>query len=92
MGRNPNVYESPDTFNPQRFANKNVSLHENMPFGYGPRHCAGRQMALDIMKTVLARIILQYRIMPASSAHQVVLSGSITLKSDNDVQLKVVPR
>lgn len=92
MGRNPNVYDNPDTFNPQRFASKKANLFENMPFGYGPRHCAGRQMALDIMKTILAKVILQYRFAPASQAHQVVLSGSITLKPNNDVKLRVVAR
>ncbi len=53
------VYEDPDTFEPERFLERQFSPFEYLPFGGGSRRCVGMAFAMFEMKVVLSRIMTQ---------------------------------
>ncbi|KAI7745377.1 hypothetical protein M8C21_007505 [Ambrosia artemisiifolia] len=58
----PNIWESPDMFMPERFEGKESSIKEKdgltmMPFGSGRRRCPGENLALRIVGLALASMI-----------------------------------
>ena len=55
--RRQEVYPEPETFNPQRFIDRQYSPYEFIPFGGGARYCIGRAMAMLEMKLVLTTIL-----------------------------------
>lgn len=60
----PNIYENPEEFNPDRFSDENRKKRDNetfIPFGYGPRSCLGMRFALLEIKLILTTILSKYR-------------------------------
>ncbi|MEJ4112993.1 cytochrome P450 [Corynebacterium kroppenstedtii] len=60
--RDPTIWDSPDTFDPERFSPENVKkIPSNAwkPFGHGQRSCIGRAFALQEAKMVLI-LLLQH--------------------------------
>ncbi|KAH7950109.1 hypothetical protein HPB49_019698 [Dermacentor silvarum] len=65
LHRDPRYWADPDTFDPERFSQENESSIHKMafqPFGVGPRHCVGFQMARLELRYTLARLVQRYRI------------------------------
>lgn len=59
-------YEDPDTFDPDRFASKNLVGKDflnrpYLPFGDGPRKCVGPRLAKINMKVGLIMMLQKYR-------------------------------
>jgi cytochrome P450 len=78
--RNPALYEQPNRFLPERWANLKRSPYEYLPFGNGQRRCVGAEFAMQEMKTVLAILVQRYRL-------SIVPNSNITLTSQmNSVQ------
>ncbi|KAI5754716.1 hypothetical protein M8J77_010902 [Diaphorina citri] len=66
--RDPTYYPNPDVFDPERFTPEEVlkrPVGSYIPFSYGPRDCVGKKYALLQMKTVIARILTKYRVLPS---------------------------
>ncbi|KAL5751719.1 hypothetical protein ACOSQ2_022226 [Xanthoceras sorbifolium] len=61
IGRDPEVWNDPDNFYPERFAESNIDLYgqdfQLIPFGSGRRSCAGMQLGLTVVRLVLAQLI-----------------------------------
>lgn len=61
IGRDPNVWEDPLTFKPERFINKNIDIKgrdfEMLPFGAGRRGCPGIGLAMANVELVLAQLV-----------------------------------
>uniref|UniRef100_A0A8C5WG10 Cholesterol side-chain cleavage enzyme, mitochondrial n=1 Tax=Leptobrachium leishanense TaxID=445787 RepID=A0A8C5WG10_9ANUR len=58
MGRNPNVFSSPEQFSPERWLG-NMSTHfKGLGFGFGPRQCLGRRIAEMEMQLFLIHVPL----------------------------------
>ncbi|XP_077491144.1 cytochrome P450 3A14-like [Amblyomma americanum] len=65
LHRDPRYWVDPDTFDPERFSAENESSIHKMafqPFGVGPRHCVGFQMARMEIRYTLARLVQRYRV------------------------------
>ena len=59
--RDPEWWDDPETFRPERFGNDaEHPEYAYFPFGGGPRHCIGMQFARMEMKTVLATVLDEY--------------------------------
>ena len=64
--RDPQNYEEPDKFIPERFMpgyDKEIDSMTYLPFGHGPRHCIARRIALVNTKLALANLILKYKLL-----------------------------
>ncbi|XP_078606876.1 sterol 26-hydroxylase, mitochondrial-like [Branchiostoma floridae x Branchiostoma japonicum] len=65
MTRDPEVFEEPDKFNPDRWTRmgtEKVNTFSSVPFGFGPRQCAGRRLAEMEMYLVLARLVQTFEV------------------------------
>jgi cytochrome P450 family 110 len=54
---NPSVYSHPESFNPQRFLDRQYSPFEYLPFGGGARRCIGATFALYQMQIILGTVL-----------------------------------
>jgi cytochrome P450 len=55
--RNPDIYDRPAEFRPERFLERPAGTYEWIPFGGGTRRCLGATFALFEMKIVLTEIL-----------------------------------
>ncbi|XP_076029307.1 cytochrome P450 6k1-like [Oratosquilla oratoria] len=65
--RDPEIYENPDEFQPERFLPENKSPEKSFAlqaFGQGPRNCIGLRFAHMEMKLVLANILMKMELLP----------------------------
>nr|ACZ97411.2 cytochrome P450 CYP4L17 [Zygaena filipendulae] len=89
MHRNPEVYEDPLTFKPERFE-KEVSLFSWLVFSAGPRNCIGKKYAMMELKLILSTIVRNFHILP--SGIEPKLTVALVLTSANGVNIKLKPR
>jgi cytochrome P450 len=60
--RDRRVWENPETFDPDRWADVSRGTDSYFPFGSGPRVCIGRQIALTEAQFVLAHVLDRYEV------------------------------
>ncbi|KAG5601507.1 hypothetical protein H5410_032877 [Solanum commersonii] len=64
MGRDPEVWDDPESFTPERFENSPIDYlgnnYEFLPFGSGKRICPGMQFGLANVKQPLARLLYHF--------------------------------
>jgi len=75
----PQYYENPSKFDPERFSDENkgkINPFAYMPFGVGPRNCIGSRFALMSMKAILFFLLLKFDLVPVDKTQ-------IPLKFDN---------
>ena len=90
--QNPDVWEDPLEFDPDRFDPKETEKRHPlafMPFLDGPCECIGRQMATDIVKTVLSLVLLKFRLRVGPTLPTPRYLGSFTSKSTVDIRFFV---
>lgn len=61
---NDKLYPQPNVFNPERFCRDEIKKRHSasfLPFGVGPRKCAGQNWAILNVKMVLASLLLTYQ-------------------------------
>jgi len=61
--RDPEYFEDPDTFNPDRFMPENLDKIKDfsfIPFGSGPRSCIGMRFAIIEAKIMLVKVVQNF--------------------------------
>ena len=67
LGRNHLLWEDPDRFDPDRFADrKSIDRYAYLPFGDGPRICIGASFALQEAVIILATLLSRFRFVPVA--------------------------
>lgn len=64
INRNPEYFENPETFDPERFMpGRKESLHSYAlsSFGHGPRNCTGKPLAMEVFRVACAYIFKSFR-------------------------------
>lgn len=61
LHRNPEIWERPNEFDPERWFHCTPPLGAYMPFAAGPRNCVGQPLAHVVLRVILARLLQQYR-------------------------------
>lgn len=67
MHHDPQYFENPLTFNPERFNEANMASirpYTYLPFGAGPRNCIGMRFALQAVKLSLLHTIRNVQVVP----------------------------
>ncbi|XP_059057972.1 cytochrome P450 9e2-like [Achroia grisella] len=65
--RNPNYFQNPLKFDPERFSDENkhnIIPFTYVPFGLGPRNCIGSRFALCELKVMLYQILQDIEVVP----------------------------
>ncbi|XP_033751625.1 cytochrome P450 3A8-like [Pecten maximus] len=65
LHHDPEVWEKPDVFNPERFSPSERVHHDPidfLPFGYGPRNCIAMRLALMETKMATVDLVRKFRI------------------------------
>ncbi|MGI5282722.1 cytochrome P450 [Nonomuraea polychroma] len=88
--RNPDVWENPEAFDPERFcpANRSPARYTYLPFGGGPRRCVGYYMALLEIQFAVAMLVRRYR-MSLVPAQQVAPVGLVSLRPARGIRIKL---
>jgi cytochrome P450 len=64
MQHNPNLYEEPDEFRPERFLTDDPATDVWMPWGGGRKRCPGHHLALLEMQIVLRAVLSELQVLP----------------------------
>jgi len=65
LGRNELLWDDPDAFRPERFADrKAIDRYAYLPFGDGPRICIGASFALQEAVIILATLLGRFKFTP----------------------------
>jgi cytochrome P450 len=88
LHRNPEFWENPDQFIPERFlAERTVDRFAYMPFGAGPRLCIGNNFALMEMQLMVALTMQRYHLNMVNAA---TIQPKILTTLQPDQPLKVI--
>ncbi len=82
LHRNPQYWENPEIFDPERFAPgqaKSRPTHAYLPFGGGPRMCIGHQFAVFEMQIALALLMKNFTFKRTTHG-PIPMEPSITLR------------
>ena len=82
--RHPDLWEDPDAFKPERFAEGGRKFSSQyFPFGAGPRKCIGNNFAMFEMIIAVTELVSQYKIVPGFE--EIDIKPLITLKPKNAI-------
>lgn len=62
LQRSPEVFFDPETFSPERFVSKRIDPYAWGAFGGGERVCIGRGFAMEEMKVLLAKMLIELKL------------------------------
>lgn len=81
LHRDPACWDEPDAFRPERFLDglPTGRARAYIPFGFGPRYCAGADFAVQELSTALARILpaLDFELPPGSNPDRFTTAGTL---------------
>lgn len=86
--RDPEWWDDPEAFRPERFNDADRPEYAYFPFGGGPRHCIGMRFARMEMKTVLATILDEYCFKLVSEPNPDLIA-STNLKPGEPIEIKL---
>lgn len=89
-GRDPLMFDQPDTFNPHRFPSQ-MKSYSWFPFGDGAHSCPGQWLSKTEISLFVAKLVQRYQI-HSSPEKEFRQLGYITLKASEEVQLKLILR
>jgi cytochrome P450 len=91
LGRSKLLWEDPDAFRPERFADrKAIDRYAYLPFGDGPRICIGASFALQEAVIILATLLSRFRfsLVPGKQPRPVMI---LTLRPEGGVWMTAEP-
>uniref|UniRef100_A0A182S525 Cytochrome P450 n=1 Tax=Anopheles funestus TaxID=62324 RepID=A0A182S525_ANOFN len=89
------LYPEPARFDPERFseeASAKRQPYSYIPFSVGSRNCIGQRYAMLEVKTMLVKLLANYRLLPCDASNQLRIKTDMTLKPVNGAFVKIVPR
>jgi cytochrome P450 len=75
----PEIYEDPYSFRPERFLQSPPGTYTWIPFGGGRRRCIGASFAQLEMKIVLRAAVARFQLTPASGARETAKRRAIAI-------------
>ncbi|CAN8252244.1 unnamed protein product [Cochlearia groenlandica] len=97
LHRNPNVWENPESFIPERFMDNEIDYKglnfELLPFGSGRRMCPGMGMGMALVHLALINLLYRFdwKLPDGMEAKDVDLEESYGLVCPKKIPLKLIP-
>ena len=88
----PQTYDDPAAFRPERFLGVKPGTYTWLPFGGGPRRCIGAAFALMEMKVVLATALERIRLATTSAPGERQQVKHVTLVPSSGARIAVAER
>ena len=96
MNRNPEVWEDPLTFIPERFESFEEKGKRNpylyIPFSAGPRNCIGQKFALSELKAALFHLVKHFELISLQEESELKETMDLIHGCENGPMLKAIPR
>ncbi|CAG5116014.1 unnamed protein product [Candidula unifasciata] len=95
LGCDPEFWENPDEFNPDRFMENNTSRIDPLtfiPFGAGPRICVGMKLGLLEIKMALIQVLRRVVVMKATPEKLHMNDLTAMLQPSKPVMIYAKPR
>jgi cytochrome P450 len=92
--RHPDLWDRPNTFDPERFLSDNASTQYRFayfPFGGGPRQCIGLHFAMLEMQIIVAMLARKFRFV-LDVDHPIDLQARVTLRPRFGLQMSLETR
>lgn len=86
--RDEAIYPSPHTFQPNRFLDRTTAPFTYVPFSAGPRNCVAKRYAMALMKVLISKILLKYRI-ESVNGDPIDMTYSILQKPKHNLKIKL---
>ncbi|KAM7353954.1 putative cytochrome P450 4ac1 isoform 2-T2 [Cochliomyia hominivorax] len=90
--RDPEHFEEPNTFKPERFLNDASSKRHPfafVPFSAGSRNCIGQKFAILEMKTILVAILKNFEILPITKLKDLIFESGLILRTQQKIYVKL---
>ncbi|WVY91027.1 hypothetical protein V8G54_036541 [Vigna mungo] len=96
IGKDPDYWNDPDKFNPERFMNSEIdykgSHHEFIPFGAGRRMCPGMSFGINIIELCLAQLLYYFNWeLPNGNKENLEMAEALGAISRRKTDLVLVP-
>ncbi|CAP13232.1 cytochrome P450 [Halobacterium salinarum] len=92
--RSPDHWDDPEAFDPERWRPERRADRPRFayfPFGGGPRHCIGKQLALLEAKLIVATVASDYRLRYEGDT-PLSFVPSLTIHPEQEMRMRVEPR
>ena len=89
---NPDIYDDPHAFRPERFLERPAGTYEWIPFGGGTRRCLGATFALFEMKIVLGEILRTLDLAPTAERSERIARRAITFSPGGGGRIEIARR
>uniref|UniRef100_A0A1Q3FLN2 Putative cytochrome p450 4d1 n=1 Tax=Culex tarsalis TaxID=7177 RepID=A0A1Q3FLN2_CULTA len=96
MGRDPEYFESPQEFRPERFAVETSAEKTNpyryIPFSAGPRNCIGQKFAMAEIKNVTSKVLRNFELLAPEHQREESFIGEMILRPTYGISLRLKER
>jgi cytochrome P450 len=92
LHHDPDVYDDPYAFRPERFLEEPPGTYTWIPFGGGRRRCIGASFAQLEMRIVLRAVFERYELAPGGDGPELTRRRSITVSPRRGAETVLLPR
>ena len=96
LHKDPNVFPEALHFKPERFLAQNqIKSHTSFsftPFSAGQRNCIGQKFAMNELKIIVGKVLLNFNIESVEDRSDVKVLNAIVCKPLNGIEVRITPK